>query len=531
MEPLILSQERSRIAYTYSDETRAGRFGGIALRRSFVTARMLTALLLCLIAYPCICQGQRADSAQNVMAPIIAALRGRDFDEAVQLGGAALKKFPNDSRLWTLRGMAYAGKGSTKSALGDYQHALTLRPDYLPALEGAAEIEYREGSQRARPLLLRVLQQRPDDATTHAMLAALDYREKRCADAVPHFKSAQPVVDTQPQLLNEYASCLASLHRFGDAVPILQRALELDPSHPNTRYNLALAQMNAGQSDDALTTLGPLIGSDGGDEDALTLAAELYESKNDTPRAVQLLRQAILANPKKAEAYLQFSSLSLNHSSLEVGIDMLNAGISQMPGEPRLYLARAVLESEKGDFQKAMDDFDTVNRLDPNLRFAGVAEGLADSQRHQSKKALASFRAAAKTHPNDAFTQYILAEALSEQDAAPGAAEYAEAIAAAKHAVALDPKMASALNLLGTLEMGNGNPQRAIEYSQKALAIDPDDQQALYHLLLALRKTNRKDEVPAVLKRLIAARNAQSKGHTMRYKLEEAPRPAAASAP
>ena len=501
--------------------------------RSAALFRMWALLLLCLIAPPYICQAQRANAAgaQNVTAPIVAALRGHDFDGALQLCDAALKQFPNDSRLWTLRGMANAGKGPAKSALADYQHALRLAPDFLPALEGAAGIEYAQGSERAKPLLLRVLKQRPSDVTTHAMLAALDYRERRCNEAVPHFQSSQPLLDTNPQLLNEFASCLAYLNRFEDAVPVLQRALSLDPTHPNTRYNLALAEWNAGRAEGAIATLGPLIGSDGRDEDALTLAAELYESKNDTPRAVALLRQAIVANPKEAAAYLQFSSLSLNHSSLQVGIDMLNAGITQIPGEPRLYLARAVLESEKGDFPKAMEDFETVNRLDPNLRFAGVAEGLAESQRHKSKEALTSFRAAAKAHPNDAFTQYILAEALSEREAAPGSAEYAEAIAAAKRAVALDPKMSSALNLLSTLEMGNGSPQRAIEYSQKALVIDPKDEQALYHLLLAFRKADRKDEVPAVLKRLIAARNAQAKGHTMRYKLEEASQQGANSQP
>lgn len=494
---------------------------------------MGAALLFGLIACPYLCQAQRANvaGAQEVTAPIVAALRSHEFAAALQLSGAALKQFPNDPRVWTLRAIAFAGKGYAKSALADYRHALTLAPDYLPALEGAAGIAYEQGSTRARPLLLRVLRQQPDDPTTHAMLAALDYREQRCSEAVPHFQRAEPLVHTNSQLLNEFASCLASLNRFEEATPVLQRALSLDPTHPNTRYNLALAQRNAGHTDDAIATLGPLIDSNGRNEDALTLAADIYESKSDTPRAVELLRQAIVANPKKAAAYLQFSSLSLNHSSLKVGIDMLSAGITQMPGEPRLYLARAVLESQKGDFPKAMEDFDTVNRLDPNLRFAGVAEGLADSQRHKSKEALASFRAAAKAHPNDAFTQYILAEALSEREAAPGSSEHAEAIAAAKRAVALDPGMANAMNLLSTLALGNGDPQRAIKYSQQALAIDPNDQQALYHLLLALRKTDRKAEIPTVLKRLIAARNAQSKGHTMRYKLEEAAQPGATSGP
>lgn len=490
-----------------------------------------TLLLLCLIAFPGRCRAQGAKTAQDVTAPIVAALREHNLSDALKLAQDGVKAFPDDPRLWTLRGMAYAGMGSPRSALADYEHALRLAPDYLPALEGAAGMEYSAGNPRARPLLLRVLKQRPGDVITHAMLAALDYREKRCKDAVPHFQSAAPLVDTHPQLLNEFASCLASLDRFAEVVPVLQRALALDPAHPNTRYNLALAQWNAGHPDDAIATLGPLVDSTGRDEDALTLAASIYEAQNDTPRTVQLLRQAIVANPRKVQAYLQFSSLSLNHRSFQVGIDMLSAGISQMPGEPRLYLARAILESEKGDFPKALEDFETVNRLDPNLRFAAVAEGLADSQRHDPGKALVSFRAAAKAHPGDAFTQYILAEALSEQGAAAGSAVYEEAVAAAKRAVALDPKMAGALNLLSTLELGKGSFQQAIEYSQQALAINPEDQQALYHLLLAIRKTDRKDEVPAVLKRLIAARNAQSKVHTMRYKLEEAPQPGTNSTP
>jgi tetratricopeptide (TPR) repeat protein len=375
------------------------------------------------------------------------------------------------------------------------------------------EIEYQQGSDRAKPLILRVLTLRPADPTSHAMLAALDYKAKSCAEAIPHFQQAGAQLEAQPELLTEYASCLAALDRYEEVITVLQRVLTLDPSRQSARYNLALAQWNSNNTQDALTTLQPLLETSPGDEDVLTLAADIYESNNDTPRAVELLRQAILANPKKAAAYLQFSTLSYNRASLQVGINMLNTGLTQLPNEPRLYLARAVLYSEKGDFAPAMDDFEAVNRLDPNLSFAGVAEGLARSEQHKSKEALTAFRAAAKAHPSDAFTQYLLAEALSEQETAPGIPEYAEEIAVATRAVTLDPKMLSALNLLSMLSLRDGHTQLAIDYCQKALSVDPNDQQALYHLLLALRKTDRKDEVPAVLKRLVAARNAAQSGH------------------
>ncbi len=485
-----------------------------------------TAMVASMASSPfCFAQGSaHAAQAQDATTNIVEALRSRNFDRALQLSKAAIDTSPRDYRLWTLRGMAQAGASKPETALAAYQYALKLAPTYLPALEGAAQIEYQQGSDRAKPLILRILALRPTDPTSHAMLAVLDYKAKNCAEAIPHFQQAAALLQAQPQLFADYASCLATLGRYEEIIPILQQALKIDPARQNTRYNLALAQWNANHAQDALATLQPLIEASPDDEDVLTLAADIYESNNDTPHAVELLRKAILANPKKVDAYLQFSTLSYNHASLQVGINMLNAGMSQLPDEPRLYLARAVLYSEKGDFSLAMEDFDTVNRLDPNLSFAGVAEGLARSEQHKSKEALASFRAAAKAHPSEPFTQYLLAEALSEQELAPGTPEYTEAVAAATRAATLDPHLLSALNLLSTLFLRDGHTQTAIDYSQRALAIDPNDQQALYHLLLALRKTGSKDEVPSVLKRLIAARNATQSGtQKQRYKLEEMP--------
>jgi tetratricopeptide (TPR) repeat protein len=475
---------------------------------------------LCFAQASAVYRSQSKDETSD----IVEALRRGNFDQALQLSNAALQKTPTDYRLWTLRGMAYAGANKPSSAIMAYQHALKLAPTYLPALEGAAQIKYQLGSDDAKQLILRVLALRPADPTSHAMLAALAYKAKNCAEAIPHFHQAPALLQAQPELLAEYGSCLAMLDRYEEVIPLLQRVLTIDPSRQNLRYNLALAQWNANHIQDALITLQPLLETGPGDEDVLTLAADIYESNNDTPRAVELLRQAILANPKKADAYLEFSTLSYNHASLQVGIDMLNAGLTQLPDEPRLYLARAVLYSEKGDSDHAMDDFETVDRLDPNFSLAGVAEGLARSEQHKSKEALASFRAAAKAHPNDAFTQYLLAEALSEQEIAPGTPEYAEEFAAATRAVTLDPKMLSALNLLSTLSLREGLTQSAIDYCQEALSVDPNDQQALYHLLLALRKTEHTNEVPAVLKRLVAARNAAQSGtQKMRYKLDEVP--------
>jgi hypothetical protein len=55
----------------------------------------------------------------------------------------------------------------------------------------------------------------------------------------------------------------------------------------------------------------------------------------------------------------------------------------------------------------------------------------------------------------------------------------------------------------------------------------PNDQTALYHLVLALRKTNDKREIPALLNRLAKARQdaAKDEADRNRYKLMVQPNP------
>ncbi len=483
-------------------------------------------LLSLLTTFAPLCPGQ-SQVAKDAVIPISAALRNRDFAQALTLSKAALAKQPGDCRLWTLRGMATAGMGNLPQALSAYESALKLAPDYLPALEGAAQSEFQLGHDAARPLLHKVLVQRPDDPTSHAMLAVLDYRKNNCADAVGHFQKAAVVIASEPGALSEYGACMAILKRDDDAVSIFAQALALEPDKAGTRYNLALAQWEAHRAEDALATLRPLTDATPADGDGLTLASEILESKGDTPRAIELLRRAILAEPQNVDPYLQFATLSYDHASPQVGVDMLNAGLTQLPNEPRLYLVRGVLLTQLGEFARAAEDFDAANRIDPQLSFLGVAEGLVKSQQHQSAEALEEFRAAVKTHPSEAYAHYLLAEELHEEGRPEGSPEYKEEVEAARLAVKLDPALVAAHDLLSAVYLENGHTDLAIEHGRAALALDPYDQQAVYHLIVAMRKTSQKDQIPPLLKKLVELRANDKAEQAIgkRYRLSEDPIP------
>ena len=142
----------------------------------------------------------------------------REFDKALQSVQSALQGSPNNPQLWMLQGLAYSGTGDSKSALASYQHALKISPDYLPALEGAAQIEYEAGSADAIPLLEHVLKIRPNDVTSHAMMAVLAEKNGDCATAVNHFSKSGPMLDSQPEALQGYGVCLLELKQTDEAI-------------------------------------------------------------------------------------------------------------------------------------------------------------------------------------------------------------------------------------------------------------------------------------------------------------------------
>lgn len=477
-----------------------------------------------LLALSAICTCFVAQATTDRVASVTSALRAGQFDKALEILQPELEQEPNNPQLWALRGIALSGKGSRKEALGAFQRALRISPDYLPALEGAAQIEYDDGGKDAVPLLQHVLRLLPNDSTSHAMLAVLAYRRGDCASAVLHFEQSGSLSKSQPGALQEYGDCLVRLKEPEKAISLFSRALaESTGPGLELRCLLASVQMMAQHPKDAIITLQPLLQGNSTDSNVLDLAASAYEADGNTPEAVRLLRQAIVTDPHDINLYLDFANVSIDHQSFQVGVDMINAGLGAEPKAAALYVARGVLYVQLAEYDKAEADFEKADELDPRQAMGSAAEGLAAVQENDPERALAAVESKLAKKPNDAFLLYLRAEILTQRGADPSSAEFREAMESAKKAIALRPSLSSAHDVLAKLCLQAGQNTAAIEQSRKALDIDPKDQTALYHLIQALRKSGRTEKIPELLKRLADLRTQGTKEEAAhnRYKLVE----------
>ena len=267
--------------------------------------------------------------------------------------------------------------------------------------------------------------------------------------------------------------------------------------------------MDGARLRDAIAALEPLAGARDPDAKALELISSAHEALGETPQAVAALRQAVLLDPRNQNLYLDFAALSFTHQSFQVGIDMINAGLTQIPESGALYLARGVLYVQLAEYDKADADFDKAERLDPNRALGSVARGLSQIQQNNLGQALVTVRSQLKVNPKDEFLHYVLAELLSRQGAQAGSPEFQQAVDAAAEAVRLKPDFVLARDVLSRLYLQSGEMDKAIEQCRLALRDNPSDDMALYRLIRALQSSGREDmaaEVPALLKRFTALR-------------------------
>ena len=210
---------------------------------------------------------------------------------------------------------------------------------------------------------------------------------------------------------------------------------------------------------------------------------------------------------------------------------MVDAGLQRIPNDPALYLSRGLLYAQLADYDKAEADFSTAEHLDGGQSLSSYAKDLSEMQKSQSEKRgsgeeVAQIRAQLKAHPDSALLHYLLAKLLANEGSGANTSVSAEAVESALAAVRLKPDLVDARDLLANIYLRSGKYSLAIEQCRLALQYAPADQDAMYHMIMALRRSGQagqSKEIGPLVKRLSELQQASLRQDTdrKRFKLVE----------
>jgi len=404
---------------------------------------------------------------QADLALIINYMRSREYDKALAAAANLEKKQPDSPLTYNLKAAIYLAKRDAPNARANLERALSLKPDYAPALYNLARLDLAEKKpDQARKRYETILAKDPSNET--ALLGLADLLTATRAPREEVGALLQKAVTANPSSVRARIALISFHLQGGDAANGLTAAQQAQAAFPeNARLLelLGLAQLASGDTNSAIATFGKL-GSAAPNSPAplLRLAAAQLASK-DINAAIQSLRKALELNPDLVPVRQQLAALQLQQGRPDAALAEARSVQKRMPDQAVGY----VLE---GDVQVAQKKWPEAERAYREALKHGKSTAVA-ARLHtvlvtagKQKEADAFAQAWLKEQPKDAaFHLYLADRSLRTKDFA----------AAARHNKAvleIQPKNAIALNNLAWVSGQLGDP-KAVEYAEQALAIAP----------------------------------------------------------
>ena len=136
--------------------------------------------------------------------------------------------------------------------------------------------------------------------------------------ALEYFRQAEALIGSEKEGSEEQAGLFA-------------KAIELDPTFPEARQNLAIIYLKQRKFDQALTQLDELVRLRPNNPAVYLLRADAWLGKKDYPRAIAELEQVGRIDPGNGEAWEHLGNLQLQQKQYERAILSLQSAV-QMPG-------------------------------------------------------------------------------------------------------------------------------------------------------------------------------------------------------
>ena len=354
---------------------------------------------------------------------------------------------------------------------------------------------------------------------SHYQRAQEALRQQRYDEAAAEF---QTILRLNPKVAEAHANLgviYYTQRRYPEAAEAFTEALKLKPSLSKAADFLAMVKAKTGHVDEALPLLEKAFKNSTDEQlrqQAGLFLVELYYGRRELDKAldvVQTLQKRYPENPEVLYvAYRMYSDL---------GARAVSGLARASPNSARLHQVTAELLESEGDFPRAVEQYRKALEMDPALPGIHRALGVAIMSSAQSEASLLEaekhFGLELAANPADAHSEYQ----LGEIDWARHQIEQARK--RFTRAIELLPNFTDALIALGKVLISQAQPDKALNYLQQAVRIDPENEVAYYRLAQAYRKLGMAQEAEQALGHFKSLREASASIGTVYRQVQRNP--------
>lgn len=357
-------------------------------------------------------------------------LAAGDRAQAIKLLEHSTKILPGDGEAQFYLAQAYHLNGQDKLALAAIRASLKAEPDNPPVWQKYGELLCSTGDCEAglrwlmkahdskaglpmidydiawtdfklmdvagaAPYAARAVQTRPNDLNALQLLATVNVKLARWAEAQTAFERIVAVKADDVEALLGLGHCQVELKNYQTAVQTLQAVLRIDPTHLLAHFYLSRAYAGLGRTAEAehesalhqfMMERLTFARAEENEESESPIRSNAYEllTRHREDEALQLYREHFKGSQATtADAYVFVGKLYLMGGDEEDGLRCLQHALKVQPTVRGAHTFEGILALKKGDLSGAEIEFTAELANDPNSQMA-IAE-MGEVRYHQQQ--------------------------------------------------------------------------------------------------------------------------------------------------
>jgi tetratricopeptide (TPR) repeat protein len=281
--------------------------------------------------------------------------------------------------------------------------------------------------ERNLDILNRVLDEDPDDAVSLFHLAETLSLLGTYDAAVDAYERALEVGglpgEMRPVATQNMASSMIKIGRHEDAMRLLRKAQELDPTMLSTHLLLGSALFGLkkyGRAEGEILTYisraggarksaAPLLGFEADIPAALVLVAKCRLAGGDLERAKEALKDAVTMDGNLADGHILLGRIAFEKMSFARAVPHFEKALELLPREERLYFELAKSYTAAGAYDRAEETLERA--LGEGIGSAGLLRclGVVKVKRRDFEGAITAYERALEVEPGDPEARKMLA--------------------------------------------------------------------------------------------------------------------------
>jgi tetratricopeptide (TPR) repeat protein len=252
-----------------------------------------------------------------------------------------------------------------------------------------------------------------------------------------------------------------------EALPLLRRAVALNPQSPDYHHNLGVAYAHRNRLDEAIAEFREALRLKPEGTSALSNMGLALAHQGKIDEAAAAFLECLRLEPNAVEARHRLANVLRNARRAAEAIPHLEEAVKLRPESAELHHSFGLALADAGKSEEAIAQYREALRIQPKYADALNNLGIVLQNIGQSEEAVACYRKALRIRPHSSETYNNLGVALAAREL------HEDAIMAYRSALQLAPKSAAAYSNLGNAFRQVGLVDDAIVALEQALQLNP----------------------------------------------------------